>query len=82
MKYEVDVTIELKPGMLDPEGTTIKRALGHLGYAPESVRTAKKYIIIFESANIHEARENVEQMCQKLIANPVIHNYTINLREI
>ncbi|WP_370574951.1 phosphoribosylformylglycinamidine synthase subunit PurS [Methanomethylovorans sp.] len=82
MKYEADVIIELKSGMLDPEGTTIKRALEHLGYTPESVKTAKKYTIILESNNIHDARENVEQMCQKLIANPIIHNYTINLREI
>ncbi|WP_370573839.1 phosphoribosylformylglycinamidine synthase subunit PurS [Methanomethylovorans sp.] len=82
MRYEADVIIELKSGMLDPEGTTIKRALEHLGYTPESVKTAKKYTIILESNNIHDARENVEQMCQKLIANPIIHNYTINLREI
>jgi phosphoribosylformylglycinamidine synthase PurS subunit len=82
MRYEADVIIELKSGMLDPEGTTIKRALEHLGYTPESVKTAKKYTITLESNNIHDARENVEQMCQKLIANPIIHNYTINLREI
>jgi phosphoribosylformylglycinamidine synthase PurS subunit len=37
MRYEADVIIELKSGMLDPEGTTIKRALEHLGYTPESV---------------------------------------------
>lgn len=82
MRYEADVIIELKSGMLDPEGTTIKRALEHLGYSPESVRTAKKYTITLEANNIHDARENVEQMCQKLIANPIIHHYTISLREI
>ncbi|MFA0821285.1 MAG: phosphoribosylformylglycinamidine synthase subunit PurS [Methanomethylovorans sp.] len=82
MRYEADVIIELKSGMLDPEGTTIKRALEHLGYTPESVKTSKKYTITLESKNIHDARENVEQMCQKLIANPIIHNYTITLREI
>ncbi len=82
MRYEADVIIELKPGMLDPEGTTIKRALEHLGYTPESVKTAKKYTITLDSDNIHDARENVEEMCQKLIANPIIHNYSISLREI
>ena len=82
MRYEADVTIELKSGMLDPEGTTIKRALEHLGYSPESVKTSKKYTIALESENIHDARENVEQMCEKLIANPIIHNYTITLREL
>lgn len=82
MKYEADVIIELKSGMLDPEGTTIKRALEHLGYSPENVKTAKKYTITLESKNILDARENVEQMCTKLIANPIIHNYTITLREL
>lgn len=82
MRYEADVIIELKSGMLDPEGTTIKRALEHLGYTPESVNTAKKYTITLDSENIHVARENVEEMCQKLIANPIIHNYSITLREI
>ncbi|KXS43204.1 MAG: phosphoribosylformylglycinamidine synthase PurS [Methanolobus sp. T82-4] len=81
MQYQADVTIELKAGMLDPEGTTIKRALEHLGYETDSVRTAKKYTITLEAENIHDARENVEEMCQKLIANPIIHNYVISLRE-
>ncbi|WP_319507332.1 phosphoribosylformylglycinamidine synthase subunit PurS [uncultured Methanolobus sp.] len=82
MQYQADVTIELKTGMLDPEGTTIKRALEHLGYETESVKTAKKYTIDLQSENIHAARETVEEMCQKLIANPIIHNYSISLREL
>jgi phosphoribosylformylglycinamidine synthase subunit PurS len=82
MKYEADVVIELKSGMLDPEGTTIQRALEHLGYITANVRTAKKYNIQLESKNIHVAREQLDQMCQKLIANPIIHNYTITLREL
>ncbi|WP_094228692.1 phosphoribosylformylglycinamidine synthase subunit PurS [Methanolobus psychrotolerans] len=81
MQYQADVTIELKSGMLDPEGTTIKRALEHLGYETENVKTAKKYTIDLQAENIHAARENVEEMCQKLIANPIIHNYFISLRE-
>ncbi|TQD24439.1 phosphoribosylformylglycinamidine synthase subunit PurS [Methanolobus vulcani] len=82
MQYQADVTIELKSGMLDPEGTTIKRALEHLGYETDSVKTAKKYTIDLQAENIHDAREIVEQMCQKLIANPIIHNYEISLREL
>ncbi|MDW7732329.1 MAG: phosphoribosylformylglycinamidine synthase subunit PurS [Methanolobus sp.] len=82
MQYQAEVTIELKAGMLDPEGTTIKRALEHLGYETDSVRTAKKYMITLQADNIHAARENVEEMCQKLIANPIIHNYEISLREL
>lgn len=82
MKYEADVIIELKSGMLDPEGTTIQKALKHLGYETEKVRTAKKYIIQLNANGIEDAQEQVDQMCQKLIANTIIHNYTIDLREI
>lgn len=82
MMYEVDAIIELKSGMLDPEGTTIQKALDHLGYKTEKVCTAKKYTIRLDAENTHDAKEKVDQMCQKLIANPIIHNYTITLREI
>jgi phosphoribosylformylglycinamidine synthase PurS subunit len=81
MLYHAEVTIELKSGMLDPEGTTIKRALEHLGYHTEKVSTAKKYTIELDSDSADIARQKVDEMCQKLIANPIIHNYTIELRE-
>ncbi|HJH32456.1 MAG TPA: phosphoribosylformylglycinamidine synthase subunit PurS [Methanosarcinaceae archaeon] len=81
MQYHAEVTIELKPGMLDPEGTTIKRALEHLGYQTESVATAKKYMIELDANSAERARQAVDEMCQKLIANPIIHNYTIELGE-
>ncbi|MGP8319487.1 MAG: phosphoribosylformylglycinamidine synthase subunit PurS [Methanosarcinaceae archaeon] len=81
MQYHAEVTIELKSGMLDPEGTTIKRALKHLGYQTESVTTAKKYMIKLDSNSADSARQMVDEMCQKLIANPIIHNYTIVIGE-
>lgn len=81
MQYQATVTIEQKAGMLDPEGTTAKRALGHLGYAVESVKTAKLYEIVLEAESAEVAKQKVDEMCQKLIANPIIHNYIIELRE-
>ncbi len=82
MRYLAEVTVKLKAGMLDPEGTTIKRALEHLGYFPDSVRSAKEYLIELDAESGDIAREQIDQMCQKLIANPIIHDYTIDLREI
>ncbi len=81
MQYHAEVTIELKSGMLDPEGTTIKRALEHLGYQTERVTTAKKYMIELDAGSADIAKQKVDEMCQKLIANPIIHNYTIELEE-
>jgi len=81
MKYTAQVTITLKKGMLDPEGTTIKRALNHLGFTTESVNTAKRLIIELEAESADVAAETVDEMCQKVLANPVIHNYTIDVCE-
>jgi phosphoribosylformylglycinamidine synthase subunit PurS len=81
MQYQATVTIEQKAGMLDPEGTTAKRALGHLGDAVESVKTAKLYEIVLEAESVEVAKQKVDEMWQKLIANPIIHNYTIELKE-
>jgi len=82
MQYQAKVTIELKVGMLDPEATTAKRALGHLGYDVSSVKTAKLYEVVIEAESLDIAQHKVEEMCQKLIANPIIHNYTIQLKEL
>jgi phosphoribosylformylglycinamidine synthase subunit PurS len=82
MKYQATVRIEQKAGILDPEGTTAKRALGHLGYEISSVKTAKLYEIVLEAESAEIAERKVDEMCQKLIANPIIHNYKIELKEL
>ncbi|MDD2295002.1 MAG: phosphoribosylformylglycinamidine synthase subunit PurS [Methanosarcinaceae archaeon] len=81
MQYQATVTIEQKQGMLDPEGTTVKRALEHLGYATESVKTAKLFEILLEAESAGAAEQKVDEMCQKLIANPIVDNYTIEIEE-
>ncbi|HWR25075.1 MAG TPA: phosphoribosylformylglycinamidine synthase subunit PurS [Methanosarcina sp.] len=82
MQYQATIRIEQKAGILDPEGTTVKRALEHLGYQVSSVKTAKIYEIILEAESADIATQKVDEMCQKLIANPIIHNYTIGLKEL
>ncbi|WP_371823771.1 phosphoribosylformylglycinamidine synthase subunit PurS [Methanonatronarchaeum sp. AMET6-2] len=80
MTYEVTVDIKLKPGMLDPEGDTIKRSLNLLGYDEvEEARVGKKIMLKVDGDSPEKAREEVEEMCQKLLANPVIHNYEIRV---
>ena len=82
MQYQTTVRIEQKAGMLDPEGTTTKRALGQLGYQVSSVKTAKLYEIVFEAESVEIAKQKADEMCQKLIANPIANNYTIKLKEL
>lgn len=68
--YEVEVT--LKSGITDPEGENIRKTLTLLGYPVSSVSVGKVYRIGFEGK-----KEDVEQMATKLLANPIIHNFTI-----
>lgn len=81
MQYNAEVTIGLKNGMLDPEAATIQKALEHLGYPTNSLKMQKKFILDFNAVSADEAREHVNEMCMRLLANPVIHNYEIVIEE-
>jgi len=72
------VRIELKNGVLDPQGVTIRNALVDMGY-PEvgSVRSGKVFVIDLDVSDHDEARSMLDEMCGKLLANPVIETYSI-----
>ncbi|MCL1595198.1 MAG: phosphoribosylformylglycinamidine synthase subunit PurS [Actinomycetia bacterium] len=78
MKHTFSVTIERRSGLSDPEGATASRALTDLGFAGvHSVSFGKVISIELEADTAQEAATQVEAMCRKLLANPVIENYTI-----
>ena len=81
--YKATVTIKLKKGVLNPEGRTIQRALNFLGFNEvKEVNTYKMIDIVMEGENEEKVREKVEEMCKKLLANPVIHDYEIKVEKI
>lgn len=73
----VDVTIKLREGVIDPEGENATKALRLLGFKVRSVKTMKKFRIDVESERKNEALRATKDMCEKLLANPVIHEYGI-----
>ena len=79
MMYDIEVKVSLKPGMLNPEATTIQRSLALLGYEVKGTKTKEIITFVLEADSEDEAREKVDDMCQKLLCNPIIHNYTINI---
>jgi phosphoribosylformylglycinamidine synthase PurS subunit len=81
MQYFAKVTIGLKSGMLDPEATTIKKALEHLGFPTESLEMQKRFILELDAPSENEAKSRVDEMCMRLLANPVIHNFDIEIEE-
>ncbi|MEM2557660.1 MAG: phosphoribosylformylglycinamidine synthase subunit PurS, partial [Candidatus Bathyarchaeia archaeon] len=64
------------------EGETTRDALVELKYPVESVRVSKVYEIVFEAESIGEARVKVEEMCRRLLANPVKDDYRYYVEEV
>ena len=76
------IYITLKSGVLDPQGKTIHHALGSLGYDEvEGVRLGKYVVMHLKDNDPQRARARIEEMCQKLLANPVIEEYQFELEE-
>ncbi len=76
-----EVKIELKEGVADPEGMNTEKTLELLGWDVEKVETGKLFEIdLGEKYSEEEAREEVEEMCKKLLANPVIQTYDIDIK--
>ena len=79
MIFDIEVKISLKDGMLNPEATTIGRSLDLLGYEVKNVKTDEIIKFQMEGEDREVIRENVVDMCERLLCNPVIHNYKINV---
>jgi phosphoribosylformylglycinamidine synthase len=81
----VRVTITPKQGILDPQGATVERALPALGFQGVTDVRIGKYIELKldppADAGADQLRTMVEDMCRKLLANPIIEDYTFELME-
>jgi len=73
------VTVTLKNGVLDPQGKAIEGALGALGFdGIGQVRQGKVFDLQIETADKAKAEADLKAMCEKLLANTVIENYSIS----
>lgn len=74
------VTVTLKNGVLDPQGKAIEGALSALGFeGVDHVRQGKVFDLELEGADKTKAEADLKAMCEKLLANTVIENYTISI---
>jgi phosphoribosylformylglycinamidine synthase subunit PurS len=81
MKYHAKVEISLKRGMLNPEASTIQRALALLDYQVENTDTIETIKFDLEAENPEVAQQEVQEMCERLLCNPVIHDYLIQINQ-
>lgn len=77
-----EIHVTLKELVLDPQGTTLKRSMETMGYQGiEDVRMGKFIQVRFDSDDRKKVEERVKEMCQKILSNPVIEQYSYSLRE-
>ncbi len=82
-RYEARIDVAHLPGILDPQGATVERALPALGYTNVSqVSVGKTIRLVVEAESETAARAQVDEMCHRLLANPVIEAFEISLSEL
>lgn len=77
--FKARVEITLKKGISDPEGKNILKALHLLGFEKVTDIKVAKVMEIYMGYEEKEVRAKVEDMCNRLLANPVIHDYKISV---
>jgi len=76
------VLIRLKPGILDVQGAAVQRALAGLGFADlRDLRVGKLIEVEVDTAGEAQARQRVDEMCRKLLANTILEDFTIEAVE-
>lgn len=82
-RFEATVDVTHRPGILDPQGATIERALPQLGYTNVSeVHVGKCIRLVVEAENEAAASAQVQEMCERLLANPVIEAYDVSIKHL
>jgi phosphoribosylformylglycinamidine synthase PurS subunit len=79
MKIPIRITISLKEGILDPEARAIQHALEDLGFPTEKLSSARLFFITVEASDEGAALAQARQMSERLLANPVIHRYSVEV---
>ncbi len=79
-EYTATVTVRLKTGVLDPEAETTRRALERLGFDLDDLRSADHFEIDLDAEDAEAATERATEMTERLLANPTLHDYEIDVQ--
>ena len=83
MRFSVVVEVQLREGVADPQGATIERSLPHLGFEGVfEVRVGKSIRFTIDSADEQAARREVDELCARFLANPVIEQTDVRVEEL
>jgi phosphoribosylformylglycinamidine synthase subunit PurS len=82
-EYAARVDVSHRPGIADPAGATVERALPALGYTNVTqVHIGKVIRLVVDAPDANSARAQVDEMCERLLANPVIESYEVTITEL
>ena len=82
LMFEAKVTVQLKKGISDPEGVNTLKAIHLLGFKKvQQVKTIRTFDLLIDGTDINQVKKAVEQICQRLLTNPVIHHYEIAIEQ-
>ena len=80
---KVTVTINRRPEIAEPEGTTVKRALHDLGYTETGeVRMDRVIHMDVDGSDAGQVKQRVEEMCRQLLANPVLEDFEVEVAAV
>jgi phosphoribosylformylglycinamidine synthase subunit PurS len=80
---EARIHVTLKKSVLDPQGDTVKSGLASLGFrSVEDCRIGKFMVVKLSETDPTKAKAQVDEMCRKLLANPVIEDYVFQISEV
>lgn len=81
-EFKVKVEVKLKPVVLDPQGKSVLMALKNLGYGEvEDARIGKLIELRIKDGSAESVKERVNDMCVRLLSNPVIEEFTVKVEE-
>ncbi|MGB5972296.1 MAG: phosphoribosylformylglycinamidine synthase subunit PurS [Nodosilinea sp.] len=81
--YSARIYVTLRPSVLDPAGTAVQSGLAHMGYSNVGPVRIGKYIeLTLEADDEAAAGQQLDRMCDQLLANPVIENYRFELQTL
>ena len=83
MTFKARIHTNLKKSVLDPQGQTTLHAMGTMGFTgAKSLRIGKYFELVLEAETHEKAEETIHVMCDKLLHNPVIEEYSFEIQEM
>jgi len=80
MKFNINIEVKLKEGLLNPEANTIQRSLNLIGYKNVSgFDTERVFSMEIDSESKDKAVKQADEMCRRILTNPVIEDYNISV---